>query len=72
MLTTRESILITGSSDVMVGDEKIFVASLSATINGTDINISKTISNREVFETNKEEVQKDFAEFENYVYDYKQ
>ena len=72
MLTTRESILITGSSDVMVGDEKIFVASLSATINGTDINISKTISNREVFETNKEEVQKDFADFENYVYDYKQ
>ena len=72
MLTTRESTLITGSSDVMVGDEKIFVASLSATINGTDINISKTISNRDVFETNKEEVQKDFADFENYVYDYKQ
>ena len=72
MLTTRESILITGSSDVMVGDEKIFVASLSATINGTDINISKTISNRDVFETNKEEVQKDFAEFEEYVYNYKQ
>lgn len=72
MLTTRESILITGSSDVMVGDEKIFVASLSATINGTDINISKTISNRDVFETHKEEVQKDFADFENYVYDYKQ
>ena len=72
MLTTRQSILITGSSDVMVGDEKVFVASLSATINGTDINISKTISNRDVFETNKEEVQKDFADFENYVYDYKQ
>lgn len=72
MLTTRESILITGSSDIMVGDEKIFVASLSATINGTDINISKTISNRDVFETHKEEVQKDFADFENYVYDYKQ
>lgn len=72
MLTTRESILITGSSDVMVGDEKIFVASLSATINGTDINISKTISNRDVFEIHKEEVQKDFADFENYVYDYKQ
>ena len=72
MLTTRESTLITGSSDVMVGDEKIFVASLSATINGTDINISKTISNKDVFETHKEEVQKDFADFENYVYDYKQ
>ena len=72
MLTTRESILITGSSDVMVGDEKIFVASLSATINGTDINISKTISNKDVFETNREEVQKDFADFEHYVYDYKQ
>ena len=72
MLTTRESILITGSSDVMVGDEKVFVASLSATINGTDINISKTISNKDVFETNREEVQKDFADFENYVYDYKQ
>ena len=72
MLTTRESTLITGSSDVMVGEEKIFVASLSATINGTDINISKTISNRDVFETHKEEVQKDFADFENYVYDYKQ
>ena len=71
MLTTRESTLITGSSDVMVGDEKIFVASLSATINGTDINISKTISNRDVFETHKEEVQKDFAEFEEYVYAYK-
>ena len=72
MLTTRQSILITGSSDVMVGDEKVFVASLSATINGTDINISKTISNKDVFETNREEVQKDFADFENYVYDYKQ
>lgn len=72
MLTTRESTLITGSSDVMIGDEKVFVASLSATINGTDINISKTISNKDVFETNREEVQKDFAEFENYVYDYKQ
>ena len=72
MLTTRQSILITGSSDVMAGDEKVFVASLSATINGTDINISKTISNKDVFETNREEVQKDFADFENYVYDYKQ
>ena len=72
MLTTRQSILITGSSDVMVGDEKVFVASLSATINGTDINISKTISNKDIFETNREEVQKDFADFENYVYDYKQ
>ena len=41
-------------------------------ITGYDINISKTISNRDVFETNKEEVQKDFADFENYVYDYKQ
>ena len=68
MLTTRESILITGSSDVMVGDEKIFVASLSATINGTDINISKTISNKEAFDAHKEEVLKDFAEFEEYVY----
>lgn len=72
MLTIRDSILITGSSDVMVGDEKIIVASLSATINDTNVNISKAISNRDVFETHKEEVQKDFADFENYVYDYKQ
>ena len=68
MVTIRDTIMITGSSEVIIGDEKVFVASLSATINGSDINITKTISNKEVFDAHKEEVQKDFAEFEEYVY----
>ena len=72
MVTIRDTIMITGSSEVIIGDEKVFVASLSATINGSDINITKTISNKEAFDAHKEEVQKDFADFENYVYDYKQ
>ena len=68
MVTIRDTIMITGSSEVIIGDEKVFVASLSATINGSDINITKTISNKEAFDSHKEEVQKDFAEFEEYVY----
>ena len=68
MVAIRDTIIITGSSEVMIGDEKVFVASLSATINGSDINITKTISNKEAFDAHKEEVQKDFAEFEEYVY----
>lgn len=70
MVTIRDTIMITGSSEVIIGDEKVFVASLSATINGSDINITKTISNKEAFDAHKEEVQKDFAEFEEYVYDH--
>lgn len=68
MVTIRDTIMITGSSEVIIGDEKVFVASLSATINGSDINITKTISNKEAFDAHKEEVQKDFTEFEEYVY----
>ena len=68
MVTIRDTIMITGSSEVIIGDEKVFVASLSATINGSDINITKTISNKEAFDSHKEEVQKDFTEFEEYVY----
>ena len=68
MVTITDTIMITGSSEVIIGDEKVFVASLSATINGSDINITKTISNKEAFDAHKEEVQKDFAEFEEYVY----
>ena len=68
MVTIRDTIMITGSSEVIIGDEKVFVASLSATINGSDINITKTISNKETFDAHKEEVLKDFAEFEEYVY----
>ena len=68
MVTIRDTIMITGSSEVIIGDEKVFVASLSATINGSDINITKTISNKEAFDAHKEEVQKDFAEFEEYDY----
>ena len=70
MVTIRDTIMITGSSEVIIGDEKVFVASLSATINGSDINITKTISNKEAFDAHKEEVQKNFAEFEEYVYDH--
>ena len=68
MVTIRDTIMITGSSEVIIGDEKVFVASLSATINGSDTNITKTISNKEAFDAHKEEVLKDFAEFEEYVY----
>lgn len=72
MLTIRDTVMINASSEIVNGDDKIFVASLSATINDSDTNITKTISNREAFEIHKEEVQKDFAEFEEYVYNYKQ
>ena len=68
MVTIRDTIMITGSSEVIISDEKTFVASMSATINGSDISITKTISNKEAFDAHKEEVQKDFAEFEEYVY----
>lgn len=68
MLTTKQSILISGSSDITINDEKYFVASISATINNGNINITKTISNKEMFNTYKDEVQKDFSDFEAYVY----
>ena len=73
MLKTNKSISITGTSNVDVSENGNTVSKIVAYMNATipengDLNINKSIQNRELFDSNKDDVLADFAEFESYVY----
>lgn len=68
MLKAKQSILINGSSYIKINNEEHFIANMSARIDDNDINIVKTICNKELFNVYKEDVQNDFSDFEKYVY----
>lgn len=73
MLKTNKSVTITGQSYIKVdgdnGQTEKIIAYMNVSIpeNG-DININKSIQDKELFNNNKKDVLKDFSEFENYVY----
>ena len=70
MLKTTTSKNLNGTSIVDDGEMKgVIVASMYASISEDgNININKTITNKEVYNRHKEEVQKDLHDFENVVY----
>ena len=70
MLKTTTSKNFNGTSIVDDGEMKgVIVASMYASISEDgNININKTITNKEVYNRHKEEVQKDLLDFENFVY----
>ena len=70
MLKTTTSKNLNGTSIVDDGEMKgVIVASMYASISEDgNININKTITNKEVYNHHKEEVQKDLRDFENFVY----
>ena len=70
MLKTTTSKNLNGTSIVDDGEMKgVTVASMYASISEDgNININKTITNKEVYNRHKEEVQKDLRDFENFVY----
>lgn len=70
MLKTTTSKNLNGTSIVDDGEMKgVIVASMYASISEDgNININKTITNKEVYNRHKEEVQKDLRDFENFVY----
>lgn len=70
MLKTTTSKNFNGTSIVDDGEMKgVIVASMYASISEDgNININKTITNKEVYNRHKEEVQKDLMDFENFVY----
>ena len=70
MLKTTTSKNFNGTSIVDDGEMKgVIVASMYASISDDgNININKTITNKEVYNRHKEEVQKDLRDFENFVY----
>lgn len=73
MLKTNKSVTITGQSYIEAagndGQPEKIIAYMNASIpeNG-DININKSIQDKELFNQNKKDVLKDFSEFENHVY----
>lgn len=70
MLRTSVSKTVTGTSLVNSGDVDMVVASMSASIHEDgNVNINKTIVNRDLYNANKEIVRSDMEAFEVFVYD---
>jgi histidinol phosphatase-like enzyme len=69
MVVLNKSITINGASVINDGEKDVQVAYMNASIQ-TDgnLNINKAIQNSEMFESNKDDVLKDFAAFEEFVY----
>lgn len=71
MLEAKKSITLTGTSTIEVttaeGIQTVPVAYMSASIpdGGTQPNVTKTLQNRELYLTNKEQVKADMDEFED-------
>ena len=68
MLETNKNITLIGVSKI----DGVQVAYMSATISsdgGTGANVNKSITNQEVYNSNKVQVRKDISEFENKVYE---
>ena len=69
MVKLNKQVSVTGVCVLTVDDKEEQVAYMNASIPvGGAPNISRTIQNVELFSTNKEEVLKDFAAFDTYVY----
>lgn len=68
MLKKSKTMNVNGSSIVTVNEKEMVVSTMNASIgeNGA-ININKYIQNKEAYLENKEQVEKDAAEFESYV-----
>lgn len=68
MLKKSKTMNVNGSSIVTAKEKEIVVSTMNASIseNGA-ININKYIQNKEAYLENKEQVEKDAAEFEAYV-----
>lgn len=68
MLKKSKTMNVNGNSTVTYNEKEIIAATMNASIgeNGT-INFGKYIQNKEAYLANKEEVEKDAAEFEAYV-----
>jgi histidinol phosphatase-like enzyme len=69
MVVLNKSITINGASVINDGEKDVQVAYMNASIQ-TDGNLSinKAIQNSEMFDSNKDDVLKDFAAFEEFVY----
>lgn len=69
MVKFNEQTTVTGTSVLTIDGKEEQVAYMNATvpIGGTP-NIGRAIQNVDLFNTNKEEVLKDFAAFDTYVY----
>ncbi len=69
MVKLNKQTTATGVCVLTIDGKEKQVAYMNATIPvGGAPNLGKTIQNVELFNTNKEEVLKDFAAFDNYVY----
>lgn len=69
MVKLNKQTTVTGVCVLTVDGKEEQVAYMNASIPvGGAPNISRTIQNVELFNANKEEVLKDFAAFDNYVY----
>lgn len=69
MVTLNKQTTLTGVSVLTVDDKEKPVAYMNATIPvGGTPNIGHSIQDLDLFSTNKEEVLKDFAAFDAYVY----
>lgn len=69
MLTINKTMNLSGISVVAEGEKQMQVARMSATINaGGEFNSNHSIQNKDMFEMHKEEVLKDFDDFDNCVY----
>lgn len=65
MLNYRKSITVTGES--VIGGANVAYMNATISDNG-EININRSIQNKELFETNKDAVTADFTEFDEYAY----
>ncbi len=69
MVKLNKQVSVTGACVLTVDGKEEQVAYMNAAIPvGGAPNISRAIQNVELFNANKEEVLKDFAAFDNYVY----
>lgn len=69
MVRLNKQVSVTGACALTVNGKEEQVAYMNASIPvGGAPNISRAIQNVELFNANKEEVLKDFAAFDNYVY----
>lgn len=70
MLKISETRNVSGQVMIGEGEKAKQVAYLNASVSKDgNVNINKTIQDKEVFKENKEAVLKDFTEFETFVYE---
>lgn len=70
MLTLNKTTNISGISMIEADGKQVQAAYMNASINVNGaFNTTHSIQNKEVFETNKEEVLEDFSVFDSYVYE---